>query len=67
MEQFDTDEKLVQSSQDKKKESSGFHCLIILIFCVIALGLIFFLFKYLRKPNSEDDLSAVNHSKLFLY
>ena len=64
MEQFDTDEKLIQNSKDKKKETSGSHCLIIIIICVFALALIFFLFKYLRKPNSEEDMSVVNHSKL---
>ena len=63
MEQFDTDEKLVQNSKDKKKETSGFQCLIIIIFCIIALVLIFFLFKYLRKSNAEEETSVVDPSK----
>lgn len=63
MEQFDTDEKLVENTKDKKKETSGFHCFIIIFFCIVALALILFLFKYLRKPNTEEDMSTVNHSK----
>ena len=62
MEQFDTDDKLIENSKDKKKETSCLHCLLIIILCVIALGLILFLFKYVKKPES-DDMSVVNHSK----
>ena len=64
MEQFDTDEKLVENSKDKKPKSSGFHCFVIFALCVVALCLIFFLFKYLKKQNKvEEDVSEVDPSK----
>jgi ABC-type phosphate transport system permease subunit len=65
MEQFDTDEKLVENSKDKKEKSSFFHCFIIIACCIVALCLIFAVFKFVKKANQEEDENLVNHSNLF--
>lgn len=62
MEQFDTDEKFIENSKDKEPKTSSIHCLIILFCCIFALCLIFFLFKYIKKPNQEQDKTFVNQS-----
>ena len=61
MEQFDTDEKLVDKNE-KKEKISGFHCLVIILCSILALFLFYLLFKYLKKGNESDGLS-VDHSK----
>ena len=63
MEQFDTDEKLVENSKDKNEKTSSFHCFIIIGCCILALCLIYCVFKYVKKENTEDENSLLNHSK----
>ena len=62
MEQFDTDEKLVDKNQ-KKEKISGFHCFVIILCSILALFLFYLLFKYLKKDNTSDGLSAIDDSK----
>lgn len=63
MEQFDTDEKLIENSKDKKEKTSFFHCFIIIACCLFALCLIFTLFKFMKKENLDDENNLINHSK----
>ena len=67
MEQFDTDEKLVENSKDKKEKNSSLCCFITIACCVIALCLIFEVFKFVMKGNQEEDEGLVNQSNLFFY
>ncbi len=65
MEQFDTDEKLVDKDE-KKEKISGFHCFVILLCSIVALCLFYLLFKYLKK-DASDGLSAVDDSKYNIF
>jgi hypothetical protein len=62
MEQFETDENLVDKNE-KKEKISGFHCFVIIFCSIFALFLFYLLFKYLKKGNESDPLSTVDHSK----
>lgn len=65
MEQFDTDEKLVENSKEKKPKNSCLHYFIIAVFCICALCLIFFLFKSLKKKNKKQNMSIADESKQY--
>ena len=63
MEQFDTDEKLVESSKDKKGNSSKSHYVFIGVCCLIVLCAIIFLFKYITSQNSSGKQMPIDNSK----
>ena len=52
MEQFDTDDKLIENSKDKKDKSSNTRYLLIGICCLVVIGAIILLFKYLNPSSS---------------
>lgn len=65
MEQFDTDEKLVENSKDKKSESKS-HYALIGVCCLIVLFAIIFIVNYIRHQNSSGTtLSTDSSKKLF--
>jgi hypothetical protein len=63
MEQFDTDENLVEKSKNKKNESKT-HFLLIGICCIIIIGGIIFLYKYVKSQNNP---AIVADSKNYYY
>lgn len=52
MEELETDDKLIESSKDKKKKSSNSKYLLIGICIIVALCSIYFLFKYVNTPKT---------------
>ena len=68
MEQFDTDDKLIENSKNKKeKKTSSLHCFIIILCCIFALCLIFAVFKYVKKGHDDDEENLIDHSNLYIY
>lgn len=57
MEQFDTDDKLIENSKDKKDKSSNTRYLLIGVCCLVVIGAIILLFKYLN-PSSLGSLDS---------
>ena len=62
MEQFETDENLVDQNENREK-ISGFHCFVIILCSIFALFLFYLLFKYLKKGNESYPFSKFVHSK----
>ena len=59
MEQFDTDDKLVENSKDKKVESKS-HYVLIGVWCLIILFAIFFLFNYIKHQNTSGKAASTD-------
>jgi len=59
MEQFDTDEKLMENSKEKKQQKTSMgQFLLIGFLSIIALVLIFCLFKYFKNPANEVTIDS---------
>lgn len=64
MEEFDTDDKLIENSKDKKeKKSSNSKYLLITVLCIVAICAILYLFKIIKAPNFNGGEAGINDSK----
>ena len=59
MEQFDTDEKLVENSKDKKGQSKS-HYVLIGVCCFVVLFAIFFIINYIKHLNSSGKAASTD-------
>ena len=65
MEQFDTDDNLMENSKEKKpQKATTSQFLLIGALSLIALVALFLLFKYLKKPIGA---TVIDSSKLYYY
>ena len=73
MEQFDTDEKLVNSNKEEKPKESTINCaqiLLLAISCILALMALYCLFKTVKAPaniktKTFDISKYLNYNFLF--
>mgnify|MGYP006873081029 CR=1 len=65
MEQFDTDDNLMENSKEKKpQKATASQFLLIGTLSLIALVALFLLFKYLKNPSEG---AVIDSSKLYCY
>lgn len=68
MEQFDTDDKLIENSKDKKeKKSSNSRYLLIAILCIVAICAIVLLIKVLKGQNPNSGVSNSKYKYIILF
>jgi len=58
MEQFDTDDKLIENSKDKKgkkeKKCTTSHYFLIVLCCIFAFCAFYFMFKYYKSTSPKE-------------
>ena len=58
MEQFDTDDKLIENKDKKQQKTTASQFILIGGLSLIALVLIYFLFKYFKNPDGNKIIDS---------